>query len=436
MRRAPPSNPLPTIQSSNRNVVAVVRTALGSNTILSLEAKAPGEAVLSIVQPPGYSAPAGRARLAVRVRQPQLTFSGPVSLGKDLMRAVTVRVPRGATEQLTITSSDPSRLRVSANDATEGSASFTVRPNGDSHLFYIHALTGEGAAQVSASLPGFVPAEMTVHLRPVYLNVLPDGAEDAGTLRPDGVFATTTASPRVPLSIVMNGFDDSTGFLRIGAAPIELQLVSSRPGVGAAVATRRIEPGVQGLARGAGEFRPSGAGETEISVVPPAGFVAPPPSAPRARFAVTAPGFEPSNRVLPKDTTVTALARLPRHVRFNAATTVTTTSPDPARLLLGSEARITRTIAAGEGAAEFPIQALGESGVVPLTLSAPGMADCHEHLLNASARSVHLTRQRSRYRGSRAPDGNSVPNRGARPAPAADRRGAYGPACAAPGRAH
>jgi hypothetical protein len=125
---------------------------------------------------PGFvTMPAGVRQ--VEVTGPTLTPSGPVAVGSGLMTSTYVVLSAAAHggRQVTVTSTEPSRVLVSVDTLTEGVASFTTTiPNGQSIFNYIvHGIGGTtGPGTITVAVAGFgevshqatvVPAGVELH---------------------------------------------------------------------------------------------------------------------------------------------------------------------------------------------------------------------------------------------------------------------------------
>jgi hypothetical protein len=249
-----------------------------------------GSTTVSVVQPSGFVNLSGGTSLLATVNAPAIRIS-PVTVGANLqVRAVgTIDAPapqNGLT--VTLTSSNPSLLTLSASQSTAGSGTLQlIVPGGTTSLpaFYVFGMTGTGGAHISVSAPGYIDgATLSLVPSPHYgdVSVTPSGFVVAGPgLSAGQEFDTTTISgnSRLTLTVVRldpNGNPVDNGMLRAGIANFSVPVASSAPSVGGIVNSPATF-GSGGTTSSSLFFSPLKQGSTTVSVGTPglAGFSTP-----------------------------------------------------------------------------------------------------------------------------------------------------------------
>lgn len=247
-----------------------------------------GNITLSVKLPPGFSTPSENATLAARVDLPGLGIAGEIPLGKDLQtRGVLLLgepAPKGGVD-VTLTSSDPSKMVVSAAKDKPGAASVTLHvPEGAMRMpYFLQALAGEGVVKYSASAPGYRERVAPVNLMPsgVLIAYAAHGAPDeAEYLRPtvkiDRPFIAYLGKPAEHVAVwtvfldpqTRRGADMTAQPLRPGMK-VKVELASSDPAVGAIPASVVLDDHSESKIV---EFTALKAGETVLSMKSPEGF--------------------------------------------------------------------------------------------------------------------------------------------------------------------
>ena len=322
-----------------------------------------GTAAVSFDVPAPYVAPAS---IAVTVQGGQLGLYAPYSaIGKNLQSSLQLNAAAGVS--VTVTSSDPSRLLVSASAATPGQASATVTQN----VVYAQALGDSGSVTVTASAPGYQTATAQVSLAPAAAVFV---AANLGTL--------TTLSPPVSLQVQLVSYASGTASyypqqtLRPGAALLAVPVNLSDATVGTvSPAPLVFNPGdcIKSLT-----FQPTGAGTELMSLGVPAGLVDP-LSAREQLLTVIAPRLILSGAAaIGRNLQATLSAVLSPPLAQPA--TVTLSSADPSSLELGQTsggfgASVSLNFAANSTAsASFRIAGLAGGGSVGFNLAPSGLA--------------------------------------------------------------
>ncbi|HXS93824.1 MAG TPA: hypothetical protein VN736_04410 [Candidatus Limnocylindrales bacterium] len=373
------------ITNANPDIVSLSTPSYTVPNGFSLQIKsvAAGTATLTLVQPAGFSLPALRQNLAVVIKTPTIVMN-TITIGKNLQAPIQFGGFGSPDLPLTVTSSDPGKLLISADPSQPGAASVTVNQAGISRLT-VQALDDQGAATITASMPTFNPGTLTVAMAPTAIGLNASG-DSVPVPQQTGQFTTTTQSPPTtitPQILILSGSTPQpTGLaLRAGLGPVQFDIVSSNPSVGAISGSPITLSAGQYAQQPTVAFTPQTEGQTTVSVVTPAGFTAA-PGLSSLSVNVTGPTFLTYNVLLGKDTALSTSISLPNNVaapRANVA--VTLTSSDPSRVLLSPDAAtppsaaITQIMIAGHnGAGPFYIHALDNNGVVPISVAASGYA--------------------------------------------------------------
>ena len=381
------------ISNANPDVVSVVPTLtfpVVSNSVVLVNSKSAGKATLTLIPPAGFTVPSIRQQLAVTIQAPTFGLSD-ISLGRNLespLQLINYSLVLGpATNDLpfTVTSSDPSRLLVSADPKTLGSESVTVNFSNRGNVT-LQALDDHGSVTITLAMPTFNSGSAHVSLVPTGVG-LAVNLNSPGATSQNGQYFTTTQSPRTTIApaiftLAPNGQALGTNLsLRPGMDPLQVNVTSSNTSVGT-ILNSPVTLSTVSYSQPSVSFVPSGIGQTDLTVSQPPGFVAIPGSS-TLSFHVTAPGFVPGNVVLGKDLFAQSTVSLPPNVTApltNVA--VTLTSPDPSQLLLSADAgsppapTITQTLIAGHNSlGPFYIHALGNSGILPISIQAAGYVD-------------------------------------------------------------
>ncbi len=383
----------PVVKLTNSNPAVATATdnismgTCNNNCTVAITAKSVGNAALGIVQPPGFSTPSIRQTLAITVLAPSVTANS-FSLGKDLQSAIQYNVPGNVSQPLTITSSDPSKVVFSTDPTVPGSASVTFLTDARQTV-WAQALDNNGTVNYTVSTAGFNDATAKVQLLAVGAGLtLPQSGYTTTYSLQNGVATTTVQSQVTPLTLSIFTFD-ATGAQQYSGG----YSVTFRPGVNPPqVEVRTSDANVGAILRGPAvlsaqntatvDFKPLAPGDTDVTVVQPPGWIAP-PAASKISFHVTQPGFGSTNLVMGKDTYLEVAAALLGYVAGPQTNVpVTITSSDPSRVLVSSSAdsptgsSVIKTLIAGKNTTDaFSIHALDNRGLVSLKVSAPGYAD-------------------------------------------------------------
>ncbi len=225
----------------------------------------PGEAVLTAEGPPGFQPIEGRDSIRVivfSVFPPDTAtlnsmVSVPEVVGKDLQAGGSVaRSQYIGYQPFTVTSSDPSRLLVSANSATLGTASESFHP---SDSFYLQSLADSGEVAVTFQISNFPPVIKTVRLTPSFAVLEPSGDH---TISPLGDFIrfsvrfspASTGGPVFWTSSVLRPY-----------LPVPIPSQTPLPGIDGSTRLRFSDPSVGQIVSSAW-FEPLAVGVTTIEL--------------------------------------------------------------------------------------------------------------------------------------------------------------------------
>ena len=231
---------------------------------------------------PGFKTANINGTRTVSVSQPGITVSAfSAQIGSGLQDAVNVTL--GASNHggttVTLTSSDPSILRVSkAVDSASAASIQVVIPNGQTnYTFYVHGMEGAtGTPTITATASGFTNGTASEEVVVPAIDLQGGGTYTAGGAD-QGIYSQVGIrnSQNTALQRVQN--------VRAGApSPVTVTFVSSTPAVGTLVNTAQgagtprtavIAPGFYytptSVSGGGVAFRPLTVGATNLSVTAP-----------------------------------------------------------------------------------------------------------------------------------------------------------------------
>jgi hypothetical protein len=361
-----------TFSSSNAGVATVSPATAtwqpGSGELdAQLQFASAGTTTLTMAVPAPYVAP---PPVAVTVMGGSLAINAFVTqLGKDLQASIGISGD-GFNMPLTVTltSSDPSRLSVSASPTSSGQAATSlVNQPGQLLLAYLQALAGSGTVTVTASAPGYQNATTTIQLAQAAVGL--SGPQQAGTLTPLSAPLAFQARLGPP-----DASPPNLAVLRPGATPVIVQaMVSDSTVATVSPAQLTFNPGdsMQSFS-----VQPTAAGTTVVSLSVPAGFADPVSGREQLLTVVPARIIFSGPLTVGKDLVRNVSLALPSAT--GQTLNVTLTSADPSRLLLGNSSAqagtssVTTVIpAASSGGANFSLIGLDSSGTVTLNVTAP-----------------------------------------------------------------
>jgi hypothetical protein len=267
----------------------VIRAGEGSATT-QFNPGREGDVTFTIKVAPGFSTPAEFATLTASVRKPGIVVSDDQSIGHNLqvggVLALGELAPAGGLT-VTLTSSDPSRLLLSASQTEPGSESVQIKipAEGINAVYFLQALGSSGEVEYTATAPGFRSRTGVVKLTPSgitltpYFQGPPDEAQVLKQQTSDGSHGfTMKESEKSPMKLIAwtaqldaqthRSADITVQPLRAGMS-VTIPLTNSNPAVGTIASQVTIDGGSD---HGSVDFVPVSAGQTEISVVTPKDF--------------------------------------------------------------------------------------------------------------------------------------------------------------------
>jgi hypothetical protein len=301
----------------------------------------------------------------------------PVAVGAKLQTSTSVKLSQPVAQeevQVTLKSSDPERLRFARRPDMAGvpSISLPVRQGFDeTPEFWVQAIGATGEVSYTASAPGFDLGNGKVTITPSAIAIV-------GPAR-SPKFQITPHSAPAPIKLYTVRLNASLEYVEqqalAGGLSVNLDLVSTNPGTGTIMPSHLVL--ANGASSAAVEFKPLASGTTELSVRVPTGFATPKQFANVAAL-VRVPGLVVTSDIaIGQNLQVSGLLGLGEAAPPGGAK-VTLQVEDSDQLLLSREAiqvgskSLEITVPEGGVSTPFYLQALGKSGVVTYTASAPG----------------------------------------------------------------
>jgi hypothetical protein len=367
----------PTVSAASSNpAVATISPAsavwpAGAKELdFTVQPVSPGSASLTFAVPGVYTAPSA---VSVTVSGGNLSVSPTsMNLGNGLQDVISVYSGQSAV-QVTVTSSDPSRLLVSNSAAVAGQASIVATNQaGYNAPIYVQALSASGSVTLTFAAAGFQTATATVQLVQPAVEI---SSPQLGTLTPLSA-AIAFQAHLVTFNPSASSLSYSTATLRPGAPPVVVQPSLSNPAVGTIAPAQLIfNPGdsTQSFS-----FQPAAPGSALLTLSVPAGFADPVALRQQLITVVAARVSFGSALAVGKDLVSSNYVVLPSSA--GNSVTVTVTSADPSRLLLantanpGGVASLAIPIAPGATTSSpFNLIGLDSGGSVGLTAAAGGL---------------------------------------------------------------
>jgi hypothetical protein len=287
-------------------------------------------------------------------------------LGKDLEDTVTVNTANGQQSQVTLTSSDPSRVLLSSSAVAPGQRSLTMTTPPGQVQFYAQALSDTGTVTLTLSSPGYQDAQTQIRLggSSVVLQSM-----TVGVLTP----LSSPVSFQGRLAPV-NGNSFNQALLRPGAATVVAQVNLTDPRIGTVIPSQLTFTPGSGVENFS--FQPTAAGSALLTLSVPTGFVDPGPARQQLLNVIPVRINLTGSLSVGKDLLQSTSINLPSPL--GQAVTFTVTSSNAGLVLLsntasgGGTASISVPMAQGSSAsAPFYIHGLAASGSVSLQVSAP-----------------------------------------------------------------
>jgi hypothetical protein len=301
-----------------------------------------------------------------------------VMVGANLEIPVRVTLSEAAPPEgilVTITSSNPKAMVLSAKADEAGSASITLMAPGSRRStaeFYVQGLSNQGTIKYTASAPGFDSGEGTVTLAPSAVLI----GGPYGISKPS--FQATLGTRTFKISVTCVAVEVGGGYvpqLVAGGMSAKVDLTSSDSAIGTFESPKLVIAGGSGGALT--QFQPVTVGQTILSTAVPAGFSVPPKYS--AITAIVAlPGIGVTENVTIGQNLQVGGAVSLGSLAGKGGVKVTLVSEDPQKLLLSQDGAVkgtgTITVTVPENAvtATYFLQGLGDSGNVKYTATAAG----------------------------------------------------------------
>lgn len=297
------------------------------------------------------------------------------TVGSNLETSAKVTLEEPAPDEgleITLRSSDPNLLRFSTSAGKLGTASLVikVRPgNSQTQEFWVQALGSSGSVAYTASAPGRSSGTATVTLAPSA--ILFRGPYRAPK------FQTTTGAEPSKIFLIAGRLDSS---LKLSEAqPVIRDVTVEASNSNAAVGRLTDSPVTiaAGEASATTMFQPAGEGDVTFVLKAPPGFSLPAEFA-TITAAVRKPGIVVSDDLFIGENLEIGGALALGETAPAGGLTVTLTSADPSRLLISAsqtgpgEKSVQIKIPPEGFNATYFLQALGSSGEVEYTATAPG----------------------------------------------------------------
>ena len=297
------------------------------------------------------------------------------SVGQNLQTLVSVTLPPTATSglQLTVTSSDPTKLVVAGRlgDAGSGSLALSVPAGLIQFGVFVQALASSGSVTLTASADGVPSGTATITLTPSGFVLVGPGGFGASKF-------TTSQGLNTNLSVYAARLDSAFNFVETqrlrGGFTASVNVTSVNTTVGTITLSPLVFSGGDQFATT--QFSPANSGSTSITASVPAGFSTPAASGNTVTANVTPAGLIAPNASVGKNLETEITLRL--NGVPSSSVVVTVASNGPSLMLLSTSAQtagsaqITITIPPGQIGATFFAQGLASSGIATYSVSAAG----------------------------------------------------------------
>jgi hypothetical protein len=242
--------------------------------VVSFDPAAVGTSVVTVVAPGGFVEPANFRVFTITVNAPPM-FVGDALLGKDLQTAMAGSLgdTSPADVTVTITSTDPSKVLLSALPTTAGAASIVITATGPTNVipaFYVQGLADSGTVTLNISAPNFLPTTAHVTLTP-----------SGFIISSPASFTTQGTAANAEFQIASARLAPGTLTFQVGqplrpGAAAAVNVTSTVPSVGAITLSPVQFTGNQGLRSTFFDPQPVAAdGTTTVQISTPAGFSTP-----------------------------------------------------------------------------------------------------------------------------------------------------------------
>ncbi len=367
--------------SNSSNTVGTISTSsvsLGAGVpsgTLTFDPLATGTTDISVTEPSGFSTPSNFQALHVTVGNATITMK-PLTVGGNLQAADTILLsdpaPTPDGVDVTITSSDPSKVVLSSDPTQAGSASATVHVNGGTvglPSFYVQALASSGTVTLTAKGTDLTDGTTTITLAPSGFTLATQSISSGST----GDTTVTLGTAVLDATLNPIGVNPAQG-VRPGVAPVNVGIASSNTGV--ATVTSPVAFAVN-ASTATSTFHPVAAGNTIISIQTPPGFSTP-TQYQSINASVDLPGMTTNTALtIGKDLQTSDTVTLGTKPASPVTVTVTSNAPGIATLTtdpntVGSGALTFNSVSGSTPA--FYVQGLA-LGSTTLSVAAPGYAN-------------------------------------------------------------
>jgi hypothetical protein len=306
---------------------------------------------------------------------------GAVTVGKDLQTFTTVQLTEPASTDtiITLTSSDPARLRLAKLPDEPGTPTISLKIRAgfrESTDYWLQALSDSGEVRYTAAAPGYESGSATVALSPsgvILIGPMGEGAPPE--------FITTPKAWPTKIAIRMARLDQAlkpveTQYVRGGLA-VEVAFSPSDPGVGDINPPSVKIAAAEDSARV--EFAPKRAGKSTLSLKTSPQFHQP-AAMHNVSATVRTPGIALADDMMIGENLQLAAALSLGEPAPAGGLKVTVNSHDASRLLLSSSpteagrGSLELTLPAGSVSTTYYLQSLASSGTVSHTATAEGFA--------------------------------------------------------------
>jgi hypothetical protein len=322
-----------------------------------------GTTNLTLGTPTPLGTPPAAFSVSTSYQQSVATVTTPVivvkqyTTGQKLQGQMGLYLPEPppSAVNVTITSSDPTKLLISASDTTAGSASLTISVAAGQE--YIGGIWFQGQAlgslTLTVSAPGYVSGSNTINVYPsgfyyYYTGNFPTTTFSGATTLQVTTAVLYPATSSYPLALYGSGYE-----LNPGVAPVTVPLSNSDTAVGTIAGSAVVFTAQNGYA--STTFQPAAAGTTNIAITTPSGFSTASP-AQTLTATVTAPQMQTFN----------PYTGVKLQYNFGLSLPVSTPTPETVTVTSGNAAIATLSTSA-------TIYVNGQSaGTTTFTVSAPG----------------------------------------------------------------
>jgi hypothetical protein len=368
-----------TLSSSNPFVATVPLTvtfaANATSATVAVTGVAAGTATIHASALPNIADTTASVTVNPVASSGSIAISSP-PVGQNLEAAISIALPQQAPSsgvQVTLTSSDQTKLLIALRQGDQGSGSLVVPISGGAMgaTVYAQALAGSGTANLTASATGFINGSSTITMTPSgFVLMGPNGV---------GSSFSTTQGLSTTLTVIAARLDSTLNFAEAQQLRAGISASVAVTSSGTTVGTISPSP----LAFNSGDqsattqFTAVNSGSTTLTAVAPTGFSTPAQGANTAVVAVSPAGLVPVSVTVGKN--LETNARIVLNGVASSTVQINLTSNNPSQLLLSTtptgagSASIVVTLPAGsDRTQDFYVYGLGGSGTATYTASAPG----------------------------------------------------------------